>query len=102
MKKYFENKKDSKFTTQEIKYIWNYASENYLHKSKFSTEMSFLDLIDVVSDDLGLTPNQVRAALSQIDGTKEILDELERKQNELVQSVKKTKDWLNNQTKENN
>ena len=101
MKKYFQNKNDSIFTNTEIKYIWDYTCDNFLNKRKLQTTMTFSDILNRVSEDLGLTSNQVRSALYQNKGMKEMLSEFELTQNKLVQAVKDAKNWLNKEIKDN-
>jgi hypothetical protein len=90
MIKQFVDKQDSKFTVQEIKDIWDYANKKYLIKA----DMTFNDMLNGMSKDLGLTSKQIRDALSQLEGTKEIIDEFERKLNQKAQAVKNAKDWI--------
>lgn len=85
----FVDKKDSSFTPDDVKEIWNYAKENYLDK-----ESSFDDMIHGVAMDLGLSPNQVRSALSQPKGARVITDEMYAKQNRRSTAVRNAKEWI--------
>jgi len=93
IKKYVD-KKDSIFTLQESKDIWDYTNEKYLKKEKYPTDMTFTDMLNKISKDLGLTTKQVRVALSQPEGVKELIVEFERTMNRRAKAVKKAKYWV--------
>lgn len=85
----FVNKKGSDFDPQDAKDIWDYAKENYLNKGK-----DFDTMIHGTAMDLGLTPEQVRNALTQPKGTKTITDEMYKKQYYQQQAIQQAKAWV--------
>jgi len=85
----FVDKKDSKFTTQEVRDIWNYAKENYLDKDGI-----YENMLNGVSKDLGLTREQVRNAISQPKAVRAITDEMYRTQYKRNQAIGRAKEWV--------
>ena len=73
----FVNKKDSKFTMNQVRGIWNYAKEGYLNKGK-----TYEQMLSGVSIDLGLTMAQVRAAITQPKQARVVSDEMYRAMNQ--------------------
>jgi len=55
------------FTTQEARKIWLYAKENYInkHTSTEWTDQEYQDVLNSVSKDLGITPDDVKEAIAQ-------------------------------------
>jgi len=88
----FVDKKDSKFTTQDVKDIWEYAKYTYLDKGA-----SYSDMLNGVSKDLGLNRDQVRTAIAQPKGAKEITDEMYRTINRRNNAVLEAKQWVKEQ-----
>lgn len=85
----FVDKKDSKFTTEQVRDIWNYAKENYLDKGR-----TYEDMLSGVAKDLGLDTKQVRTALAQPKNAKTITDEMYRTQYKRNQAVNSAKQWV--------
>jgi hypothetical protein len=85
----FVDKKDSKFTPEEVRDIWNYAKKEYLDKG-----MPYKDMLSGVSKDLSLTPEQVRRAITQPKGARIIEDELYIKQRNRARAIQNAKDWI--------
>ena len=73
----FVNKKDSKFTMNQVRGIWDYAKEGYLNKGK-----TYEQMLSGVSIDLGLTMAQVRAAITQPKQARVVSDEMYRAMNQ--------------------
>jgi len=94
--KRFVDKKDSKFDPKDAKDIWSYAKENYIDKDR-----TYVEMLQGVSKDLGLSFHQVREALSQPKAAKEITDEIYRLQNKRQLAINKAKEYVRtvNQTK---
>lgn len=90
----FEGKKDTKFTPREAKQIWDYAKENYI---KGNPEGTFDDMVHGVSSDLGLTPDQVRRAISQPKSVRKVTDQMYAAQNKRNQAIEHAKEWANAQ-----
>lgn len=88
----FAEKKDNKFTTEEAKYIWEYAKEEYLDKGS-----DYREMLNGVSKDLGLNRDQVRTAISQPKGAKEITDEMYRNINKRNSAINEAKQWVEEQ-----
>ena len=87
MNRQFKDKKDSKFTLQESKSILNYLIKEYLEQKNKNTTMNFDEMICGVAQDLGLTPNQISAALS-LPSVIDIVDKLKFTQNQCIQADK--------------
>lgn len=85
----FANKKDNKFSPQDAKDIWEYAKKEYLDKGS-----SYVDTINNVSKDLGLTPEQVRNAITQPKGTRVISDEIYIQQAKRNDAMNEAKRWV--------
>ncbi len=85
----FVDKKDDKFTPEEVKDIWNYAKKEYLDK-----DVTYGDMLSGVSKDLGLSTKQVREAISQPKGARVLTDEMYRKQNKRTMAVNAAKEWV--------
>lgn len=85
----FIDKKDSKFTPEESRIIWNYAKEEYLDKGT-----DYNDMLGGVSIDLGLTADQVRRAISQPKGAREITDQMYLKMAKYREADAKAKNWV--------
>jgi hypothetical protein len=85
----FADKRDNKFSPEDVKDIWNYAKENYVDKGRTVSEM-----IRGVSADLGLSAEQVLRALEQPKGSKAISDEMYRMQNRRNQVQNKVKEFV--------
>jgi hypothetical protein len=85
----FVDKKGNKFTPDEVKDIWDYAKKEYLDK-----DVPYRDMISGVSKDLGLSPEQLRRAISQPKGVKTITDELYKKQYKRIQAINAAKEWV--------
>ena len=81
LKKPFAYKVGFEFTQQEAKDVWLYTQSEYLGKKEYELK-KFDDTIKAVANDLGLTPKQVRAAISKPD--KATFRELERTHNKRV------------------
>lgn len=92
----FANKKDNKFNPQDAKDIWEYAKKEYLDKGT-----NYVDTINNTSKDLGLTPEQVRNAITQPKGTRVISDEIYIQQAKRTDAINEAKRWVktNNQPK---
>ena len=88
----FAEKKDNKFTTEEAKSIWEYAKEEYLDKGS-----DYKEMLNGVSKDLGLNRDQVRTAISQPKGAKEITDEMYRNINKRNNAINEAKQWVEEQ-----
>jgi len=88
----FAEKKDNKFTTEEAKSIWEYAKEEYLDKGS-----DYREMLNGVSKDLGLNRDQVRTAISQPKGAKEITDEMYRNINKRNNAINEAKQWVEEQ-----
>ncbi len=88
----FAEKKDNKFTTEETKSIWEYAKEEYLDKGS-----DYREMLNGVSKDLGLNRDQVRTAISQPKGAKEITDEMYRNINKRNSAINEAKQWVEEQ-----
>jgi len=88
----FAEKKDNKFTTEEAKSIWEYAKEEYLDKGS-----DYREMLNGVSKDLGLNRDQVRTAISQPKGAKEITDEMYRNINKRNSAINEAKQWVEEQ-----
>lgn len=84
----FIDKKDSKFTPEDVKDIWDYAKTEYINKGK-----TFDEMVSGVGKDLGLKPEQVRDAITQQKGTKTITDEMYKKQYLQNQAIQTAKAW---------
>lgn len=85
----FVDKKDSKFVTQEVKDIWDYAKKNYLDKGR-----TYEDMLSGVSKDLSLTTGQIRNALAQPKNARVITNEMYRTQYRRNQAVNTAKQWV--------
>lgn len=85
----FQYKKGDKFTPDEIKAIWDYAKENYIDKGT-----SFDDMVHGVSMELGLSPQQVRSALAQPKGARQLTNRMYQKQYQRNQAVNTAKAWV--------
>jgi broad specificity phosphatase PhoE len=85
----FANKTDSKFDADDAKDIWQYSKKEYLDKGSSYTEM-----INNVSKDLGLSPEQVRNAITQPKGTKVISDEIYRQNAKRNDAMNEAKRWV--------
>ncbi|MEO7046296.1 MAG: hypothetical protein ABI091_13385 [Ferruginibacter sp.] len=79
----FAFKKDLKFSHDEVREIMNHAKSNYFGKREFEVR-KFEDTIEGLASDLGLTPKQVRAALSTVN--KSTFTELEKTHNKRVKA----------------
>ena len=88
----FAEKKDNKFTTEEAKSIWEYAKEEYLDKGS-----DYREMLNGVSKDLGLNRDQIRTAISQPKGAKEITDEMYRNINKRNSAINEAKQWVEEQ-----
>lgn len=84
----FANKTDNKFTTEEVKEIWDYAKKNYIDKGKNVPEM-----LRGVAMDLGLTSKQVLSALEQPKGVRVISDSMFLAQSRRTQAANKVKEY---------
>lgn len=92
----FANKTDNKFDAEDAKDIWEYAKKEYLDKGK-----NYVDTINNTSKDLGLSPEQVRNAITQPKGTRIISDEIYIQQAKRTDAINEAKRWVktNNQPK---
>lgn len=85
----FANKTDNKFNPKDAKDVWEYAKEKYLDKGSGYTEM-----INNTSKDLGLSPEQVRNAITQPKGTKVISDEIYIQNSKRNDAINEAKQWV--------
>jgi hypothetical protein len=85
----FVDKKDNKFTPDEVRDIWGYAKREYLDKG-----MDYYDMLSGVSKDLGLTSEQVRRSISQPKGSKVITNEMYKVQRRRNDAVNAAKYWV--------
>lgn len=85
----FIDKKDSKFSPQDVRDIWGYAKKEYLDK-----ESSFRDMLSGVSKDLGLSAEQVLRAIEKPKGARVISDEMYRTQNRRTDAVNRAKQFV--------
>lgn len=85
----FADKKDNKFDPQDAKDIWDYAKSNYLNKGK-----DFDTMIHGTAMDLGLTPKQIRNALTQPKGTNKITLDMYAKQAHQRMAIQQAKTWV--------
>jgi hypothetical protein len=85
----FVDKKGNDFSMDEVRDIWDYAKKEYLDK-----ESSYKDMLSGVSKDLGLTSEQVRYAISQPKGARQITDEMYTKQNRRNTAISVAKNWV--------
>ncbi len=85
----FANKTDNKFNTKDAKAIWDYAKSEYLDKGS-----SYINMINNTSKDLGLSPEQVRNAITQPKGTKVISDEIYRQNLKRTDAINEAKRWI--------
>lgn len=85
----FEGKKDSKFSAQDSKDIWDYAKKEYI-----DNDIDFDTMITNVGMDLGLSREQVRDALVTPKNIKPISDAMYRKQYERNRAIQHAKDWV--------
>ena len=83
LNKPFAFKNDLEFSPQEIKDILAHTQKNYFGKREYELR-KFEDTIQGIADDLGLTPKQVRVALSTAD--KDTLKQLEQTHNKRVKA----------------
>lgn len=90
----FANKKGNKFSPQDAKDIWEYAKKEYLDKGS-----SYVDTINNVSKDLGLTPEQVRNAITQPKGTRIISDAIYIQQAKRTDAMNEAKRWVKDNDK---
>ena len=91
----FTDKKDNKFTTAETNAIWQYAKDNYIDQGKGT----YQDMIQNISQDLGLRPDQVRDAISQPKQIRDITDGIYRVQNRRRLALQQTKLWVESANK---
>jgi hypothetical protein len=87
----FVDKKDNKFTADEAKDIWSYAKANYLDKG-----INFRDMISNVSNDLGLSFEQVSNAITT-PKTKRISDAMWKYQYDLQKNRQATQRYVDSQ-----
>ena len=86
----FVDKKDNKFDLQDVRDIWNYAKKEYLDKGS-----DYKQMLSGVSKDLGLTPEQVREALSQPKTkARDITDEMYLLQRRRRQALAASRNWV--------
>jgi hypothetical protein len=67
----FLGKNDSTFTSEEIKVIWGYFQvyfRNVAIEEKYADILSFDEFLNRISNDIGLTTEQIKNALSQLEG----------------------------------
>ncbi len=91
LNKPFSLKNDLKFSQQEVKDILTHAKENYFGETEYEFR-KFEDTIHGIANDLGLTPKQVRAALSTMD--KNTFKELERAHDKRVKAHFETLEYI--------
>ncbi|MES2287377.1 MAG: hypothetical protein V4547_16915 [Bacteroidota bacterium] len=85
--------KDTKFSIEEAKAIWEYAKEQYINRG-----ISFRDMIAHVAEDLGLTWKQASTALTS-KKTERISDEMWKASSERIKNQNATKNWIEAQNK---
>lgn len=85
----FVNKKDNKFTPEEAKDVWDYAKTNYVDKG-----VDFNTMIKNVGTDLGLSADQVMAAITTPKGAKEITVEMFKKQYDRNKAMNAAKEFV--------
>lgn len=83
--------KDKKFTVDEAASLWGYAKKKYLDNGT-----GYIDAIQKVADDVGLTLQQVSTAFES-PKTKPISDVMWAKQRALSRSKLKVNDYIDNQ-----
>lgn len=95
--KRFQNRYDNDFSKEESKAIWDYAKTNYLDKN-----VSYIDMIYKVADDLGLNSNQVRAAITlKYDKyLKSKSDEVWKARSDYRKNQNATRRWIESQNPE--
>jgi broad specificity phosphatase PhoE len=71
------NKRDNVFSPEDARDVWSHVKENYLDNGT-----ALGDALRGTSTDLGLSPQQILAAIASPKGGKEITMELFKKQNE--------------------
>jgi hypothetical protein len=82
----FIDKKDNKFTTDDVVDIGNYAIKEYLNK-----DATYEEMVRGVSMDLGLTSKQVQEALATPKNTRPILDKIYLQKRAYRQAVNSAK-----------
>lgn len=87
----FVDKKDNTFSSNDAKDIWEYAKKEYLDKG-----YSFKDMLNGVSMDIGLSSEQVRHALEQPKGNKEISNEMYALQNKRNKAIQRAEIFVKN------
>lgn len=91
----FAKKRSTTFTPAEAKKIWGYAKKNYINTGN---ALNFDDMVQKMSGELGLTPNQIREAIaSPKSKLREITDEMYTARRKQAQAVQKAKDWVEQQ-----
>lgn len=85
----FADKKDSNFTNEEVKAIWEYAKKEYLDKGK-----SYEEMLHGTSVDLGLNTKQVRDAITQPKGAKPITDAMYKMQSRRTDAINQAKIFI--------
>lgn len=89
MAKQFVNKKDNKFSPEDVKDIWDYAKENYIDKGSI-----FNDMLKGVGTDLGLSAEQIQNAITQPKGAREVSIAMYKKQYERNKAIARAKDYV--------
>lgn len=87
----FAGKKDNKFSADDSADIWKYAKENYIDGN---SNFRAVDMVNMVSMDLGLTPEQVRNALGRTAETKRITDQIYKNQYEKNKAKETIQRWV--------
>lgn len=83
---HFVGKKGNKFTPREVKAIWDYVKAEYIDKGE-----NFDKAFSKAGQDLGLTADQIRNAISSPKGLKPIIEErynLQRRRNQAIKTAK--------------
>lgn len=88
---HFVDKKDSKFTPDEVKTVWDHAKSVYLDNGSTYPEM-----VRGVSIDLGLTPKQVQDALAMPKSARSINDQMYLTQRNRRQAINNAKYFVEN------
>ena len=90
----FVGKKDSEFTEDDAKGIWNHVAENYLNRGS-----DVPDAVQNTAIDLALSPEQVLQAMATPRGGKELSDEMWELQNEKKKAINSAKYFVANADK---
>jgi hypothetical protein len=86
----FADKKSDKFTTEEVRAIWQYAIDHYIDKGV----TDFSDMISSVSKETGLSIKQVREAITQPKSLYKVTDEMYKIRGQRTKAIQNSKMWL--------